>query len=98
MKLYHSTTRENADAILAFGFRDATDYYMTAHQWTGVWLSDRPLNENEGALTGALLSLDIDEAELVPYEWVEDGKGYREFLVPAALTVGRDVVEVDPDD
>jgi hypothetical protein len=46
MILYHSTTRENAARISRDGFRDRTDYYMTSHLHTGVWLSDIPLDEN----------------------------------------------------
>src|ERR1035437_6378948 len=85
MILYHSATRENAGSILREGFRDHTDYYMTRKLYTGVWLSDRPLDENEGASSEALLRLELDEASIVRFEWVEDGKGYREFLVPAAI-------------
>lgn len=40
---------------------------------------------NEGANGNALLevTLDVTEEEMARFEWVEDGKSYREFLVPA---------------
>jgi hypothetical protein len=85
MIFYHSTSRENAARIVREGFRDRTDYYMTSTLHTGVWLSDLPLDENEGASSEARLCLELDEARIAPFEWIEDGKGYREFLVPAAI-------------
>lgn len=47
MRLYHRTFQ--ADSVLAGGFRDARGSYLTAHIYEGVWLSDVPLDENEGA-------------------------------------------------
>ena len=49
MKLYHRTDVLAARAILRAGFRDGRGTYLTRHVFTGVWLSDRPLDENEGA-------------------------------------------------
>lgn len=89
----HCTTREAAEAILVDGFRDGTGSYMTDRTWSGVWLSDVPLDANEGAGGDALLAVELDlpAAELGGYEWPEEGKPYREFLVPAAVVnrVGR---------
>jgi hypothetical protein len=82
MHLYHSTKAENASRILSEGFRDHTDYYMTDELHTGVWLSDRPLDENEGAASGALLIVELDGAVVTPYEWIEEGKPYRGIFSP----------------
>jgi hypothetical protein len=91
MILYHVTTQEHAAAILEGGFRDGTGTYMTDQTLTGVFLSDRPLDENEGACGGVVLEVDLaaDENELADRELIEDGKGYREWIVPAALINGR---------
>ena len=85
--LYHRTTDEAATAILSNGFRDATGTYLTVNEYTGVWLSDQPLDANEGAFGDVLLCLvlDLSETDLAQYEWVEEGKGYREWLIPAAV-------------
>ncbi len=85
--LFHSTSRENAASILREGFRDSTDTFMTSHAYTGVWLSNVPLDENEGASSEALLrvSLNLSEDDLAQYEWVEECKGYREWLIPASV-------------
>jgi len=32
-----------------------------------------------------LLQLDLPEQTIADYEWIEDGKTYREWLVPARL-------------
>jgi len=85
MKLYHRTTQEAADSIIKHGFRDGTGTYMTNTVLTGVWLSKVPLDSNEGAEGDVLLevTIDITEAELTYYEVVEEGKPYREWLIPA---------------
>ena len=85
--LYHRTTRRNAAAILENGFRDGEGNYMTDSWFHGVWVSDTPLDINEGAKGDALLEvrLSVCEEDLAYYEWVEEGKPYREWLVPAHL-------------
>jgi len=83
MKLYHRTYR--AREILTEGFRDGKGRYMTDREWEGVWFSDRPLNLNEGAGGDTLLAIEIPENAIAEYEWIEDGKPYREFLIPASL-------------
>ena len=85
MNLYHATTPEAARSILADGFEDATGYYLTSQLWTGVWLSDKPLDPNEGAKGCTLIVLEMPESILAPYEWIEEGKPFREFLVPAEI-------------
>jgi hypothetical protein len=87
VNLYHRTTAENAHSILIGGFRNADGYYLTDRKWSGVWVSDRPLDSNEGAEGDTLLKIaaGFTEAELADFEWIEEGKGYREWLVDAAL-------------
>ena len=50
--LYHRTSKQAARAILTRGLRDAGGYYMIARYTSGVWLSDRPLDSNEGTSEG----------------------------------------------
>jgi hypothetical protein len=54
---------------------------------TGVWLSDVPLHPSEGAHGNTLLEATIDAAAgaLDECEWIEEGKPYREWLIPAAI-------------
>jgi len=86
MILYHRTDPQSAENILRDGFRDGTGTYLTMNTYSGVWLSNVPLDENEGAVGDILLEVDIDmpKSEIGQYEWIEEGKPYREFLVPAA--------------
>jgi hypothetical protein len=58
---------------------------LTDREWSGVWVSDRPLDNSEGASGEALLQIDIAEDLLTAFEWVEESKPYREWLVPAAV-------------
>ena len=96
MKLYHKTFA--ADSILAHGFMDSEGRYMTDTVYRGVWLSDRPLDDNEGADGDTLLSLEIPDEIVEKYEWIEDGKPYREFLVPAETVNRYGPVRVEKDD
>jgi hypothetical protein len=83
VKVYHRT--DAAGAILASGFRDAEGTYGTAHTYRGVWVSAEPLGWQEGAIGDTILMLDVPDAVLANYEWVEAEKPHREFLVPAEI-------------
>jgi hypothetical protein len=65
-------------------------------EWSGVWLSDKPLDANEGARGDVLLKvkLDLTEEQLDDYEWIEEGKAYREWLIPAALVNAKGTVRI----
>ena len=54
---------------------------------SGVWFSDEPLGDNEGVEGDTLLEVSINatEATFHEWEWVEEGKGYREWFIPAAV-------------
>jgi len=86
MILYHRTY--HAEQILTDGFKDGTSDYLTDLTFTGVWLSDIPLDNSEGAKGDTLLQLEIPEETMITYEWIEDDKPYREFLIPADVLNG----------
>ena len=94
--LFHVTTDDAAISILANGFTDGTGTYLTNDQFTGVWLSDQPLGFNDGARGDTVLAVDFDGdlAELQGYEWIEERKPYREWLVKAAFLNGRCTVRL----
>jgi len=96
LRLFHRTSAETAEAILKSGFKDGTGSYLTAQEYSGVWLSDVPLDPNEGAFGDILLEvmLNVPEQELEQFEWKEEGKGYREWLVPALLINSKAVVRI----
>ena len=85
LTVYHCTNEAAARQILADGFRNTTARYLTDREWSRVWVSDRPLNNSEGASGEMLLQVEIAEEVLKPYEWIEEGKPYREWLVPARI-------------
>jgi hypothetical protein len=84
MILYYRTTRQNAEAIAKEGFKDATGTYFTNQEFFGVWVSSEPLNANEGACGDVLfeITLTVPETSIADYEWVEEGKPYRGWLMP----------------
>ena len=86
MILYHRTSSANAESILKSGFKDHTGTYPTDQQFTGVWFSDKPLDVKgiEGD-TLLIVSLRATDKALEDYEWIEEDKGYREWLIPARL-------------
>jgi hypothetical protein len=83
MILYHRTGA--AHQILANGFRDGEGTYLTSVVHRGVWLSNMPLDCNEGAKGDQLLCLELDEQAIAEFEWIEEGKGYREWCIPAQI-------------
>jgi hypothetical protein len=83
VRLYHRT--DAGEEILSRGFRDGDGGYLTRNTYRGVWLSNQPLDVNEGAIGRTLLAVEVPEAIVAEWEWVEEGKGFREFLVPAEL-------------
>jgi hypothetical protein len=86
--LYHRTSAANAAQILRDGFRDGVGCYLTDQEWTGVWLSNRPLDIIEGADGDTLLQVELPEQTIADYEWIEKDKPYREWLIPADLING----------
>jgi hypothetical protein len=42
--------------------------------------------------------VELDETVLTPFEWIEEEKPYREFLVPASIVNGSPVSRVANDD
>ena len=101
MILYHRTSRRAARAILRSGFRDAHGFYGVGQLSSGVWFSDRPLDMNEGAIGDTLLRVILPKGmakKLRRYEWVEVGKPYREWQVPAVLVnASRTLLKIIPD-
>ena len=96
MILYHVTSKKNAHSILKHGFKDRTGHFLTGKTFKGVWLSNRPLDCNEGVneCTSVLeITLSINGRELADYEWVEEGKSYREWLIPAVFINARSSVK-----
>jgi hypothetical protein len=85
--LYHRTTEDTARRIAVDGFRDSQGYWGTENLHSGVWPSDRPLDANEDAVGTALLRIELNkkEHEIAHFEWIEDGKPYREWLIPSCL-------------
>ena len=94
--LFHRTSVASAKAIQRDGFLDGVGTYGTCRETTGVWLSNMPLDMNEGATPGPLLRITLraTEQELAPYEWVEEDKPYREWQVPASFINARSSIEV----
>ena len=83
---YHRTSA--GKQILDQGFRDREALYgvIGANKtFRGVWLSDRPLDAADCIDGDTLLKIEIPETLLVDYEWIEDGKHYREWLIPAEV-------------
>jgi hypothetical protein len=100
MRLYHRSSPNAAASILAVGFRDGEGYYLSDTRWRGVWLSDDPyLDITMPGVGGTLIeaTIGVPPERLAEYEWVEAGKGYREFLVPAELINARSTLRVVPD-
>ncbi len=103
MKLFHIASKANRKAILEGGFRDTMGYHHAGQEWSGVWVSSEPLGWSQRQyLNGAntLFAIEIPEDVISEFEWVEEAKTIREWLIPAALlnSYGPPVVTDDYDD
>jgi hypothetical protein len=89
-RFYHRTSAEAADVILVSGFKDCTHRELNIR---GVWLSNIPLDSNEGATEGPLLQvvLTLPADKMDAWEVVEEGKPYREWCIPAKV-VNRGII------
>lgn len=99
MRFFHRTTAAAAEEILRSGFRDSEGTYLTELVWRGVWVSDEPLDESDGAPHGSILLViecALDAEYFADYEWIEEGKPYREWLVPAAVLNERCAIRRAP--
>jgi hypothetical protein len=87
MKLYHRTTRANADLILREGFRNEKERYTSDFGDEGVWFSDVPKDASEGDPDEVVVAIDVgfSARSLSTFEWGEDETAYREWLIPVAL-------------
>jgi hypothetical protein len=89
MTVFHGTTASAAQTIEREGFRDGQGSYMLVGTVVeGVFVSDRPLDENEGACSEVVFAIDLDEVAIQDYEWIQEGLGYREWCVPASILNG----------
>ncbi|HEY2781086.1 MAG TPA: hypothetical protein VGI90_09920 [Steroidobacteraceae bacterium] len=95
MIVYHVTHPSAADAIDTEGFRDGSGTYMTSTQLSGVFVSDVPLVIESGLEDPVVFAIDLAEIHLVGCGLLEEGKNYREWIVPAARinAAGRRRVE-----
>jgi hypothetical protein len=95
--LYHRTQSESAETILHEGFKAGIGTYITVNERTGVWLSNVPLNIVDLSPSGPTLlrvTLSLAEADIERFELVEDGKPYREWLIPAEVINANSTIEM----
>ena len=77
--LWHRTTSEFAAKILAVGFLDGRNHYLTDTLHEGVWLSNVPLRAGDGDGKGGHLGETLlrvrlrgVEADIADYEWIAE--------------------------
>ena len=101
LRLFHATTEAAAVGILKSGFRDRTQR-IDRLELIGVWLSDVPLDQNEGAkgtvLLACLLAISLPLESLAQCELIEEGKPYREFCMPSGTVNRYPVVRLSAED
>ncbi len=95
MLLFHRTTIGDARTIVKKGFDDAKWRFLDLEETgagrevkvVGVWLSDRPLGEDEGPGGDALLEVDLEvsESALEPFEIEGIFWDAHLWVVPAKL-------------
>ena len=46
------------------------------------------LDANEGAFGDTVIRIRLDEQEIAQFEWIDEGKTYREWCIPVQLVNG----------
>src|SRR4051812_17951821 len=98
MNLYHRTYA--AEAIIRDGFRDGKGDYLALGARRGVFVSDQPLDEREGALGNVVLVVSgVPEAAVAGFEWLrpDNDRSFRAFVVPAEVLNRFPLVGIYPD-
>jgi hypothetical protein len=98
VKLYHRTYA--AEAILSDGFHDSKADFLTLGVHPGVWVTDRPLDEQNGALGNVVLAISgVPEAAIAEFEWHRSRHPppLRQFVIPAAILNRYPIVGIYPD-
>jgi hypothetical protein len=103
MTFYHRTTVSNAAAILQNGFADGIYHLYDEEKLRGVFVSDVPLDNQEGAGPAGhavVLAIELKSTinELVDFEVVEEGKPYREWCIPAGMINSEAAVSIVPEE
>jgi hypothetical protein len=84
IRLYYLTSRDAVPRILQAGFTDRDPGYGEDKELpASVSLTDVPLTRS--GYGEARLAVDIPEAIVLPYEWVDATKSLRHFAVPAEV-------------
>jgi hypothetical protein len=84
VRLYHVSNE--AAKILEAGFQDGAGFYRSGKMHRGVWLFDRPVeNDEQGAAGPRTIVVDIPDDLALRHEWLEKSSDYRKFLVPASI-------------
>ena len=84
IRLFHRTSEQAASMIMSQGFRDAACRGFPE----GVFLSNYPVDCNEGAKGNVLIEVLLEESPhemFYTYEIIEKDKPYREFILPASI-------------
>ena len=87
MLLYHLTTKRNAEKIEAGGLIDGTGSYMLTREGSGLWYLDSVREFDARPEVDTVLTFSIPAGVAVQYEWEDEVKPYREFLIPASVVV-----------
>ena len=88
MKVFHISNTADAETILKDGFHDVMGFHHAGQEWTGVWVSSEPLAWSERQYLNSantVFTIEIPEESIAEFEWVEEGKMIREWLIPAKL-------------
>jgi hypothetical protein len=87
MILYHVS--DDAQAILDHGFEDGESFYHEGVLHRGVWLYDRPMeDEHEQEVDLRTVTVNVSDDLAARHEWLDEGSGYRKFLIPAEVVNG----------
>ena len=88
MKVFQHSNTADTETVFKDGFRVVMEFHHAGQEWTGVWVSSEPLAWSERQYLNSantVFTIEIPEESIAEFEWVEEGKMIREWLIPAKL-------------
>ena len=80
MQLFHERPPHRSSGRMEIGSADEEECYTPVGRRQGVWLTTEEL------VGASVVSCDVPDDVVAPFEITADGDGHRTFVVPAAIT------------
>jgi len=84
--VFHVTPKHTVASVWRRGFEVQASITSRVGTWSGVWVTDGFFDQRDCAARSlSIVEIACDAQQLSRFEYVEEGKPYRDWLVPASI-------------